>query len=338
MLRIEGATVRFGTTPALSDVDLEVGAGERLAILGPSGSGKSTLLRVVAGLQPLDAGRVLLDGNDARELPPHRRGTVLMFQDGMLFPHLSVIDNVAYGLRMRGVARPRRRDRAAELLELVGLPPAEFGGRAVTRLSGGEQQRVALARALAPDPEVLLLDEPFASLDAVLRGRLVDEVRDLAARLGTTVLAVTHDRAEAFAFADRVAVMGAGRIDQVGPPAALLQAPVNAVAARLLGLTVLPAAVLAAGSGLVGIRPGGARILTAGQRDAEGADVVPGVVLSSVVGGAGLEVLVLLDGPGPERSRRLRVDASFDAPHAAGDRIRVALRRDARVNVPDLAD
>lgn len=233
MLTLESATVRFGERAALDRVDLEVADHEIVCVLGPSGSGKSTLLRVVAGLQEADGGRVLLDGADQDGVPVHRRGLGLMFQDHQLFPHRDVGANVAFGLRMHGAGRAERDRRVAGLLDLVGLPGAER--RAVAALSGGEQQRVALARALAPSPRLLMLDEPLGQLDRSLRERLVVELRTLFARLGTTVLAVTHDQGEAFALADRVVVMRDGRIAQVGTPLEVWQRPASAFVARFLG-------------------------------------------------------------------------------------------------------
>ncbi|HZF92420.1 ABC transporter ATP-binding protein [Streptomyces sp.] len=233
LLGLRGATVRFGGRPVLDGVDLEVAEHEVVCVLGPSGSGKSTLLRVVAGLQPLDAGRVLLDGRDQAGVPAHRRGVGLMFQDHQLFPQRDVAGNVAFGPRMHGLPRRERAERVEELLELVGLPGA--GRRAVAALSGGEQQRVALARALAPRPRLLMLDEPLGQLDRSLRERLVVELRELFGRLGTTVLAVTHDQGEAFALADRVVVMRDGRIAQAGTPLQVWQRPADAFVARFLG-------------------------------------------------------------------------------------------------------
>ncbi|WP_406455349.1 ABC transporter ATP-binding protein [Streptomyces sp. NBC_00876] len=233
MLTLESATVRFGERAALDAVDLEVAEHEIVCVLGPSGSGKSTLLRVVAGLQEPDGGRVLLDGADQDGVPVHRRGLGLMFQDHQLFPHRDVGANVAFGLRMHGVNRAEQDRRVTELLDLVGLPGA--GRRAVATLSGGEQQRVALARALAPRPKLLMLDEPLGQLDRSLRERLVVELRTLFGRLGTTVLAVTHDQGEAFALADRVVVMRDGRIAQVGTPLEVWQRPASAFVARFLG-------------------------------------------------------------------------------------------------------
>lgn len=250
LLELEGVTVRFGSRAALDAVHLKVAEHEIVCVLGPSGSGKSTLLRVVAGLQRADAGRVLLAGADQSGVPVHRRGVGLMFQDHQLFPHRDVAGNVAFGLRMRPhrAGETSRADRGEqgrrvdELLELVGLPGAQR--RSVAALSGGEQQRVALARALAPEPRLLMLDEPLGQLDRGLRERLVVELRGLFGRLGTTVLAVTHDQGEAFALADRVVVMSEGRIAQTGTPLEVWQRPASEFVARFLGFdNVVPATV-----------------------------------------------------------------------------------------------
>ncbi|WP_369042485.1 ABC transporter ATP-binding protein [Streptomyces sp. Midd1] len=233
LLSLRGATVRFGGRAVLDAVDLDVAEHEIVCVLGPSGSGKSTLLRTVAGLQPLDAGRVTLDGRDQAAVPAHRRGVGLMFQDHQLFPQRDVGGNVAFGLRMHGAPKAEQAERVAELLDLVGLPGAR--NRAVASLSGGEQQRVALARALAPRPRLLMLNEPLGQLDRSLRERLVVELRGLFGELGTTVLAVTHDQGEAFALADRVVVMRDGRIAQSGTPLEVWQRPADAFVARFLG-------------------------------------------------------------------------------------------------------
>ncbi|MET7618734.1 ABC transporter ATP-binding protein [Streptomyces sp. NPDC005408] len=242
LLRLEDVTVRFGARAALDSVDLEVAEHEIVCVVGPSGSGKSTLLRIVAGLQSADAGRVLLSGVDQAGVPVHRRGVGLMFQDHQLFPQRDVGGNVAFGLRMRGVGRAEQARRVNELLKLVGLPAAQR--RAVASLSGGEQQRVALARALAPEPRLLMLDEPLGQLDRGLRERLVVELRELFGRLGTTVLAVTHDQGEAFALADRVVVMGDGRIAQAGTPLEVWQRPASEFVARFLGFDNVVAATV----------------------------------------------------------------------------------------------
>lgn len=262
MLRLEEVTVRFGARVALDAVDLAVAEHETVCVLGPSGSGKSTLLRVVAGLQHTDAGRVWLDGRDRTGVPTHRRGVGLMFQDHQLFPQRDVGANVAFGLRVRGVGRGERDARVAELLDLVGLPGAQR--RAIAGLSGGEQQRVALARALAPRPQVLMLDEPLGQLDRSLRERLVVELRQLFDRLGTTVLAVTHDQGEAFALADRVVVMDRGRIAQTGTPLEVWQRPASEFVARFLGFDNVVAASV---QGTVADTPWGKVPVPAGSPD-----------------------------------------------------------------------
>lgn len=234
MLVVENAVVHFGERAALDGVSLEVADGDVLTILGPSGCGKTTLLRAIAGLQPLEAGRVVLDGRDLSAVPSHHRGIGLVFQDLALFHHRDVFGNVAFGLRMRGDTSERIARRVGELLELVGLEG--FERRPIATLSGGEQQRVALARALAPEPRVLLLDEPLGSLDRRLRDRLLEDLGRLFDELRVTAVYVTHDQAEAFALGDRVAVMRDGRIVQIGVPDDLWARPADADLARFLGL------------------------------------------------------------------------------------------------------
>jgi thiamine transport system ATP-binding protein len=281
VLRVEEATVRFGGVAALERVTLEVDEGEVLAVLGPSGSGKSTLLRVVAGLLRPDAGRVLLAGRDATSVPPHRRGVGVVFQDQTLFDHRDVRGNVAFGLRMQGAPREEIARRVTELLELVGL--AGFERRSLATLSGGERQRVALARALAPEPRVLLLDEPLGSLDRPLRERLLGDLERIFDTLGVTALYVTHDLAEAFALGDRVAVLRRGRVAQVGTPDELWGRPASEEVARFLGQANVRDGVA--------IRP--EAVSLARVRDGEGGN---GVVEQAVRQGATVRVVVKLDG------------------------------------------
>lgn len=221
-LGVDGVTVRYITDAggrahqvrdAVSEAYFDVARGEVVALLGPSGCGKSSLLRAIAGLEPLAAGSVSWDGENLAAVPPHRRGFGLVFQDGQLFVHRSVAENIAYGLRVQRVPRAERELRVGELLELVGLPGA--GSRPVTELSGGERQRVALARSLAPSPRMLLLDEPLSALDRELRDRLAVELAEMLRETGTTAILVTHDEGEARVIADRTLRMRAGCI--LGP-------------------------------------------------------------------------------------------------------------------------
>jgi putative spermidine/putrescine transport system ATP-binding protein len=230
----------FGATRALDEMSLEIAPGELVALLGPSGCGKTTALRIVAGFEYADAGEVLIDGKDISGVPAAKRDMGMVFQSYSLFPNMTALDNVAFGLRMRKVGGGARRERAAELLDMVGLSPQ--AGQWPHQLSGGQQQRVALARALAIEPRVLLLDEPLSALDAKVRLQLREQIRTLQQRLGTTTLFVTHDQEEALSMADRVGVMRAGRLEQVAEPAELYSRPATAFVAEFVGtMNRLPA-------------------------------------------------------------------------------------------------
>jgi thiamine transport system ATP-binding protein len=234
MLTVVGVTRSFGALSVLRGVDLTVERGEIVCLLGASGSGKSTLLRIIAGLDRPDSGDVRLDGESILRQPVHTRDFGLMFQDFALFPHMNVGQNVEFGLRMKRIDKRERRARVTEVLELVNL--SGFERRDIAHLSGGERQRVALARSLAPNPRLLMLDEPLGALDAVLRERLILELRAIIKRVGLTAIYVTHDRREAFAVADRLAIIEAGVINQIDTPAAVYRRPATTFAARLLGL------------------------------------------------------------------------------------------------------
>ncbi|MBL8154642.1 MAG: ABC transporter ATP-binding protein [Anaerolineae bacterium] len=240
MIRIAQVSRRYGQALILKGIDLEVQAGEIVCLLGPSGCGKTTLLRLIAGLEPLDDGDILCDGQSIVPIPVHERHFGFMFQDFALFPHLSVADNIAFGLRMQRMADGEVKTRVGEALELVNL--AGFERRDVARLSGGERQRVALARSLAPRPRFLMLDEPLGSLDAALRDDLTSDLRRIIKQLGITALYVTHDQREAFIVADRVAILNQGRIEQIDAPNTLYKAPKTVFAARFLGLENIIAA------------------------------------------------------------------------------------------------
>ena len=234
MLVLDGISISFGVNRVLEDLSLHVQQGEIMCLLGPSGCGKTTLLRVVAGLEHAGAGDVRVDGQSILNVPVHQRGFGLMFQDFALFPHLNVAENIAFGLKMQGTPPNERETRIQDVLEMVGL--GDFQQRDVSQLSGGERQRVALARSLAPNPRLLMLDEPLGSIDAALRERLILDLRSIIKQVGLTAIYVTHDQAEAFAVADRIAVMNNGRIEQIDSPQVLYHNPQTIFTARFLGL------------------------------------------------------------------------------------------------------
>jgi len=232
-LRVEGLEKHFGTVAAVRGVDLDVPSGTFFTLLGPSGCGKTTILRSIAGIYTPDRGSVKLDGVDVTARPIHARNMALVFQNHALFPHMTAFDNVAFGLRMRRVPRAELRTRVDETLALVRLDG--LGARMPAQLSGGQQQRVALARALVVRPSLLLLDEPLSNLDARLRDELRVELRALQHRLGVTTILVTHDIEEAFVLSDRVAVLRAGQIEQIGAPRALYRTPATRFVANFVG-------------------------------------------------------------------------------------------------------
>jgi putative spermidine/putrescine transport system ATP-binding protein len=226
-------TRAFGAARALDGMSLEIAPGELVALLGPSGCGKTTALRIVAGFETADTGQVLVDGRDVSGIPAARRDMGMVFQSYSLFPNMSALDNVGFGLRMRKASATVRRQKAGELLEMVGL--SAQAGQFPHQLSGGQQQRVALARALAIEPRVLLLDEPLSALDAKVRLQLREQIRTLQQRLGTTTLFVTHDQEEALSMADRVGVMRAGKLEQVAAPDVLYDRPATGFVAEFVG-------------------------------------------------------------------------------------------------------
>ena len=239
-LALERITRRFGEHTAVDDISLHVPAGQLLALIGASGSGKTTTLRIAAGYETPDSGRVLLDGNDITALPPQKRGFGMVFQHYALFPHMSVGQNVAFGLEARGIGRPQRRQKAQNALAAVGLESAI--DRSIQSLSGGEQQRVALARALVIEPEVLLMDEPLSNLDPTLRQSTRDELRAMLHRVGVPALFVTHDQEDAFAIADMIALIRKGKLLQTGTAEDLYDRPASLGVATFIGRsTIVPA-------------------------------------------------------------------------------------------------
>jgi ABC-type Fe3+/spermidine/putrescine transport system ATPase subunit len=278
-LELRGISKSFDGVSAVSDVSLVANHGELMCLLGPSGCGKSTLLRLIAGLEPLDAGSVRFDGQNLKGAAPHMRGFGLMFQDLALFPHMDVSGNVGFGLRMQRQSAQAVRDRVDELLDLVGLTGYEK--RKVHELSGGERQRVALARSLAPAPKLLMLDEPLTSLDRVLRESLQMQVRDILKKIGVTAIYVTHDKDEAFAIADSIVFMNTGSVVQTGTPESLFNAPANELVARSMGMrNILPGRL---------IRTDGTALVTC----AIGTLMVGGPIPPNVA--LGCDVLVVVD-------------------------------------------
>jgi putrescine transport system ATP-binding protein len=253
LVRIQGVTKRFGDVAAVNDVSLDVDKGELFAILGSSGCGKTTLLRMLAGFERPSSGRILIDGADMTDVPPYERPVNLMFQSYALFPHMTVEQNVAYGLRKERVPDPQVRERVAEMLALVKLGP--LAGRKPEKLSGGEKQRVALARALVKRPKLLLLDEPLAALDRKLREHTQFELANLQYQLGTTFVVVTHDQDEAMTLASRIAVMHEGRIAQVGTPGEVYEYPANRYVAGFVGnINLIEGRVTGSGGGRLSVR------------------------------------------------------------------------------------
>ncbi|SKA68073.1 ABC transporter ATP-binding protein [Desulfobaculum bizertense] len=247
LLTLHDIRKRFDAHYALRDINLSLEAGQILCFLGPSGCGKTTLLRIIAGLEKEYSGSVSVQGVHIDEEPPHTRGFGLMFQDYALFPHMNVWDNVAFGLRMHKTGAEVENERVADMLRLVGLE--DFASRKIQELSGGERQRVALARSLAPEPRLLMLDEPLAALDRSLRERLARELRQILKKVGVTAIFVTHDQAEAFAIADKVAVFHDGRLLQNDSPQRLYSHPTSIQVAEFLGFkNIVPASVLQDGT------------------------------------------------------------------------------------------
>jgi putative spermidine/putrescine transport system ATP-binding protein len=256
-LSLEGLSKRFGTHTAVDGLTLAVEKGEFVSLLGPSGCGKTTTLQMIAGFVEPSGGAILLEGRDLLAVKPAKRGLGIVFQSYALFPHMTVAENVAFGLEMQGVAAAERTRRVGETLDLVGL--SAFTGRFPRQLSGGQQQRVALARALVIRPRILLLDEPLSNLDAKLREEMQIELRQIQRTVGTTTILVTHDQAEAMALSDRVVVMNHGRAEQIGPPHEAYERPATPFVASFLGrtnlvngATVRPEKIWFATSGLAG--------------------------------------------------------------------------------------
>ena len=311
-VELRGVTRRFGGVVAVDDLTLEVMDGEFLSLLGPSGCGKTTTLRLIAGFERPDAGEIRIAGDDVTRLPAYKRPVNTVFQSYALFPHLSILDNVAYGLKQRGVPRGERRRRALELLAMVHLEGVER--RRPHELSGGQQQRVALARALVLSPRVLLLDEPLGALDLKVRKALQIELKRIQESVGITFVYVPHDQEEAPAMSDRVAVMHRGRIEQLAPPQDVYDRPATEFVAGFIGDTNF----ISAAGGRIAVRPERVRI------DRGGTAGIDGVVVARMVIGPAVQCVVRL-GDGQEVVARTQRTPGSDADVLAeGDRVMVS--------------
>jgi putative spermidine/putrescine transport system ATP-binding protein len=324
-----------GPVIAVDGIDLDVADGEFFSVLGPSGSGKTTVLRMIAGFEQPTEGRILLDGEDVSRLAPFQRDVNTVFQDYALFPHMSVAENVGYGLRVRKVARAERRRRVDAALETVRL--AGFGGRRPSQLSGGQRQRVALARALVNRPKVLLLDEPLGALDLRLREQMQVELKAIQREVGITFLFVTHDQGEALTMSDRIAVFDDGRVQQVGTPAEIYERPATPFVAGFVGAANLVsgpvARALLGADGPFLLRP--ERVWTAGPGDPVGPDdaAADGVVAEVVYAGAETRLHVDLDAGG--RMVTARPNADGGRPQVGpGDRVRLVWHRGQAFRLP----
>jgi putative spermidine/putrescine transport system ATP-binding protein len=326
-VRFARVSRRFGSEAAVDDLDLDIAPAEFFTLLGPSGSGKTTCLRLVAGFDRPNAGRILLHGVDVTSLPPYERDVNTVFQDYALFPHMSVADNVGYGLRVRGVPPPARARAVAEMLELVEL--GGFGERRPSELSGGQKQRVAVARALINHPRVLLLDEPLGALDLKLRQQMQGELKRIQRRVGITFLYVTHDQEEALSMSDRIAVLTHGRVQQVGTPAEVYERPASAFVANFVGVSNIvrdPAAARLGSNGPFSLRPEKIRVREPQEDIPPGLRSIPGTVREVVYLGMHTRYVIAVDGV--EGLELVAVEQNVAADAAA-----VALARGRRVRL-----
>jgi len=317
-LRLQGVRKSYGQVVAVAGVDLTVEEGEFFTLLGPSGSGKTTLLRLIAGFERPDTGRIELGGRDVTSTPPYLRDTNTVFQDYALFPHMSVADNIGYGLRVKGVSRQPREERVQRALKMVRLEG--LGRRRPNQLSGGQRQRVALARAVVNEPEVLLLDEPLGALDLKLRQEMQIELKQIQKEVGITFIYVTHDQEEALTMSDRVAVMSNGQIEQIGSPVDVYERPATDFVAGFIGISN----VLVRDGVRFVVRPEKIRMLAESETADPGMTVEPGRVEEIIYVGMTTRYLVHLDRGERLVAVRQNMDALGDAQKFQGRPVRLA--------------
>ncbi len=315
LFEIKNLGKQYAGQPLLSDINFSLQRGEILCLLGPSGSGKTTLLRILSGLELPDRGEISFDGKDLAGVAPHKRHFGMMFQDYALFPHKNIAENIAFGLEMQNWSQKKQDQRVAEMLTLVGLQG--FGQRSLDTLSGGERQRVALARSLAPQPQLLLLDEPLGSLDRALRDHLAGEIRAILKSQNVTAVFVTHDQSEAFTVADQIAILHRGKMEQLAPPEQLYRQPANEDVARFLGfqniinLTTaepfLPVKVIPSGAKKLLIRPEAAVIVTKDHKDSTD-NTLCGIVTKRIFQGQMFQIEIKIG------ERRLNFSLTIDPP------------------------
>jgi len=328
-VRLEGVRKTYGDVVAVDHVDLDIRNGEFFTMLGPSGSGKTTMLRMIAGFELPDRGRVELGGNDVTDLAPYDRDVNTVFQDYALFPHMSVGENVEYGLRVAKVDKQERRKRRGEALEMVRL--TGYDERKPTELSGGQRQRVALARAIVNQPRVLLLDEPLGALDLKLREQLQVELKQIQREVGITFVYVTHDQEEALTMSDRIAVFNEGRIEQAGEPESVYERPANPFVAGFVGVSNL----IHRDGGSFTVRPEKVRMLAAGD-PAEGLVVEEGTIDDVSYAGMMTRFHVALDGGDRLQVARQNLEqTSHEDEGMRGQRVKVGWRREHTVAVAE---
>ncbi len=335
---LAGVTKRFGEVEAVVGVDLEIHDGEFFSMLGPSGSGKTTCLRLIAGFEAPTEGKVLLYGEDVTDRPPYERDVNTVFQDYALFPHMSVADNVAYGLMVQKVNKAERRKRVADALSMVRL--GGFGDRRPSQLSGGQRQRVALARALVKRPKVLLLDEPLGALDLKLREQMQRELKAIQAEVGITFVFVTHDQDEALTMSDRIAVFNDGRIVQVAPPAELYEHPASAFVAGFVGTSNLlepeAARAILGREGRFTVRPEKIRLVDLDTTPEPGQCTATGLVVDVAYLGPDTRYVVALDAGGELVVTTQNLEtSSTDALAARGRQVRLLWGEQHNLLLPD---